>query len=418
MEKKRYIFITDSINMVGGIQFWLVGKTKYLESQGWDVYVLFSDIGKHQHAVVTSLDKYLDGQIPGLALPPCVYPKPMRERILIKMKKIVASKGDSDETIIETHSPVGALWAEPFAERLNGKHVMFICNEKYHGPGTWYDPFIEFFDFKHRRKELAGEVNGEIQKLFADYKTVSPEQDYIFLLDDDPVHEVINERVEALTRKDWNICYIGRPNKSYVPNVLEGVTNFSKSHTDKEIHFIIVGDCSEIRAKIDDLMSPLNNVTITELGNVVPIPKSLFTKTDVVIAGSGSARCAVYAGVPTILANPDTNLASGLLGYDIHGDYIFCKTEIEGSFDKHLERVFVDKIQEKESFDFIPKQGPDVCTIQNLQLISESIQKKEYYPSELLFNKKYINLRAIFKLYCNHFLTKYFPSLKKVLKSI
>jgi hypothetical protein len=418
MGKKKYVFITSSINMVGGIQFWLVGKTKYLESQGWDVYVLFSDIGKHEHAVVSSLDKYLGGQIPGLALPPCVYPKLMRERIFRKMEKIVTSNGNVGETIIETHSPVGALWAEPFAERLNGKHVMFICNEKYHGLGTWYDPFIDFFDFKHRRKELAGEVNGEIQKLFADYKTVTPKEDYIFLLDDDPVHDAVNEKVERLVRKDLNICYIGRPNKSYVPNVLEGVAKFSKNHTDKDIHFIIVGDCSEIRSKITDFFSPLKNVTITELGNVVPIPKSLFAKTDVVIAGSGSARCAVYAGVPTILANPDTNLASGLLGYDIHGDYIFCKTEIEGSFDKQLERVFIDKVQEKMPFDFIPKQGPDVCTIQNLQLIRDSANNKEYYPSELLMKTKYLDWRNIIRLYSNHFLSLYFPSIKRFIKKL
>lgn len=416
MSKKAFVFVTASINMVGGIQFWLAGKTKYLESIGWDVFVFYPEIGRHQQAVVPSLNKYLEGQICELRYPPCNYPSFIRNCVLRRMAKKVGVVNDYDEIVIESHSAVSSQWAELLAAKLHGKHVLFTCSEIFHGPGVWYDPFIEFYNFKHKRKELAGEVNGELQKLFGGYKVVKPEEDYLFLLDDDPVHDVKNERIEQLEKRDWNICYIGRPNKSYVPNVLRGVATFASNHQDKRILFIIVGDCSTIRQLLANLFEPFSNVEVKELGNVVPIPKSLFRKTNVVIAGSGSARCAVYAGVPTILANPSNNLASGILGYDIHGDYIFCNTEVEDTFDVHLERVLVQKVQETMPYDFIPKQGPAVCTEQNLKLIAQSSQDKEYYPSELLFNKNYIQRRKMASLYFNNFVTTYLPFIKPIMK--
>lgn len=415
---KKYIIVTDNICMVGGIQFWVSGKVNYLESQGWKVFVLFSAIGKQHHAITPTLDKYLTGQLCELEYPPAYYGKCQTNRILKKIRNIVGEKVCKENVVVESHTSKGALWAELLAEYYGGKHFMFVCNEKFRGPNKFFDPYLDFFAFKYRRGEIAVEVSGELQKLFESHLIVDAAREKIFLLDEDPVQEVKNEQIETIDKADWTICYIGRSEKNYVPNIIMGVSNFAKNHPDKRIQFVILGDSSSRKDIIAQECKPIKNLSIVELGNVVPIPKLLFKKVDVVIAGSGSARCAVYENVVTILANPETTLSSGLLGYDTKDFLYSTDSEIQDSFDNQLERVLVDKMQEKMKFDFIPKNGPEVCTRQNLDLIYSSASIKEYYPSKIIREKRPHETGIIFKLYCKHIFSSYFPFLKKTLKQI
>ena len=58
-------------------------------------------------------------------------------------------------------------------------------------------------------------------RLFDGYLKVS-ESDFpaAVLIDESPIQDVYNEKVDKLERKDWNICYIGRGNKPYVANII------------------------------------------------------------------------------------------------------------------------------------------------------------------------------------------------------
>lgn len=398
--RKIYVIFTADICMTGGMQCWVAGKAKSLEQLGWEVHIFFSSIGKKKKAIISSLDKYVGGRVVELHHTPTFYPRIIQERIIKKLLQSIGETTPEDTIYIESQDE-NAMWAEIIASRLKGKHFFFICNEKFRKPYHNYEDHMDFYDFKHRRREMAGEVDDELQRFFDGIKTVSPEERYTFLLDEDPIQETDNDKVNQLRRYDWNICYIGRALKEYVPNIYSGVAAFSKKHPEKTIQFIILGDAKDRKLLIDSTLKGIDNLTITELGNVVPIPKSLFPKIDVAIAGSGSARCAVYEGVPTILASPASHLSSGLLGYDTK-DFLDCEQGegvIVDSFDNQLERVLVDKVQNKLKFDFIPKDDPMNCTLQNLKLFEDSEQSLEYFSEDSLRQEKYINYFEISRLY-------------------
>lgn len=396
--RKIYVIFTADICMTGGMQCWVAGKAKSLEQLGWEVHIFFSSIGKKKKAIISSLDKYVGGRVVELHHTPTFYPRIIQERIIKKLLQSIGETTPEDTIYIESQDE-NAMWAEIIASRLKGKHFFFICNEKFRKPYHNYEDHMDFYDFKHRRREMAGEVDDQMQRFFDGIKVVNPEESYIFLLDEDPIQETDNDKVNQLTREDWNICYIGRAMKEYVPNIYSGVAAFSKKHSEKKIQFIILGDAKDRKPLIDNTLKGIDNLTITELGNVVPIPKSLFPKVDVVIAGSGSARCAAYEGTPTILASPVSRLSSGLLGYDTK-DFLDCEQGvIADTFDNQLERVLVDKVQEKMKFDFVTKNDPMACTLQNLRLFEDSEQSLEYFPEEVLRQGKYINYIEIFKLY-------------------
>lgn len=67
---------------------------------------------------------------------------------------------------------------------------------------------MDFYDFKHKRREIAGEVENEMQRLFEGYKTVPENERYLFDLDEDPVRNCEIDRVNNIDKKDFNICYM------------------------------------------------------------------------------------------------------------------------------------------------------------------------------------------------------------------
>lgn len=52
-----YIIVTTNISTVGGIQYYITGKTRYLESKGWDVYVFWGGLGKIRQCKIPLLNK-------------------------------------------------------------------------------------------------------------------------------------------------------------------------------------------------------------------------------------------------------------------------------------------------------------------------------------------------------------------------
>lgn len=379
---KKYIILTSDIRRIGGMQCMVAGKVKYLRSQGWDVYVLFNGMLTKSGCIITELDKYLDGRISEMIYPPSFYTRRQVNRIVEKMVSVVGSDNSAD-TILESHSDRTALWAELLARRIHAKHYFLMCTEHYEGKDYFYQPYLDFFKFKHQRREIAAEVPEAYGKLFGEKYQIKEEEKYIFALDEDPVQEVNNPLVESIVKDEWSIGYIGRTEKGYFPNIVNGICKFADRHIDKKISFIIIGDTSWRKEELQKCRSH-SNIRIIELGNVVPIPKSFFNKVDVVIAGSGSARCSVYEGIPTILADSLNFLSDGLLGYETK-DFLYNgdPTALCG-FDESLEKVLVDQIHKKMKFDFIPKMSPGECVEQNLKLFSKSEPSFSYYDSNII----------------------------------
>jgi len=404
MEKplKKYIFLTVDIHPIGGIQNYIAGKAKYLKKQGWDVVIFFGGYPTGT-CLMPTLNEYIDGGILELIKQPGEWTKHIRELTLSKMKELIQyDKDNKVKIVIESHDDVLALWGELLAEKIHAKHMCFICNEKFRGPKKHYAEHFCFFDFKHSRKELLGIHKESLEQLFEGYKEVKPEERYSFVAaNEGPVQDVENKAVESLTRSDWNICYIGRVEKLYVPKIIQDISIFAQKYTEKTIQFLVVGKADSCKKLLQEKLGCLQNVKISLLGDLIPIPRSLFQLTDVVIAGSGCADCAARENVPTIVADADNGMANGLLGYTTH-NILYCENkDNQINYDVALEQVLVEKIQEYLEFYLEDKLPASEYYKKQIEFIKQSEKELVYY--KLLKDKVSMNHIKVFKYYMNRY---------------
>ena len=228
---------------------------------------------------------------------------------------MISTSDGKNEIIIESHNDIMALWGELLAKQLLARHFFWTANEQYRLPTQYYKEKIDLFLFKFDRKEIFGSCN-TVNRLLEGFRIVTPDNFEGVLIDEDPVQDVVNDKVDNLKKYDWTICYIGRSNKPYMTNIISDVGLFASCHKDKSIQFVVVGDIGFHSEELKAIDNKNVNLIVTELGNLHPLPRILFKKVDVVIAGSGSARCSVYEGTLTILADPETGMSNGMLGYD------------------------------------------------------------------------------------------------------
>lgn len=412
---KNYIILTVDIHPIGGMQLYVSGKAKYLEKNGWRVNIFF-DSYEQDLCKDMELNKYLDGNIPELELSPAEFPKFLINRVLKKMVQKIGETGD--EIIIESQSSSYALWGELLAKKLKAKHFCFLCNEEFRSPEKYYDRYIDFFDFKHKRRELAGIHQNSCALLFEGYKDVSPSEALSFTAKaKEPVQDVLDHRLDAIKQADYTICYIGRINKGYVPNILDGVCEFAKEHRDNLVQMVFVGDVTPRMDLIREKINDIPNLRTCLLGDLVPIPRELFSRIDVVIAGSGCALCSAREGIATIVADAQNYKSNGILGVDTNNPFFVQDGGQQFEFSYSLKKVLVDKVRAASS---VAPEDTDSVYAEHFKLINNSDQLQEYYCQSKLETQN-VDVKKILLLEVEVFkirLKKTAPKLFQVLHSI
>lgn len=380
MKRKFYIFLTANIHPIGGMQNYVAGKMAYLKQQGWEVRMFFCG-EPYGNCAMPALNDYVNGGMMELIRQPGEWTKGIQNKVIQRMRNIIGPLYEGETVLIESQTDVLALWGEILAKELHGKNMCFICNELFEGKWKCYKKHLDFFDFKHRRKELTGIQEESLDKLFGDYKKLLPEERYWFeAANEGPVQEIENDLVDKLERADWDIGYIGRSEKLYVSNIIKGVFQLAQKHRDKQIQFIMVGDAEFQKALLEQTLEKQENVSVIRMGDLVPIPRKLFKKLDVVVAGAGCAVCAAEEGVPTIIADAENGLANGILGYTTFST-IFHDQEKQISFDQALEQVLIDKIQERMEYKFPKSHKASYYYKQHMDFIEDSCKQHEYYKN-------------------------------------
>ncbi len=381
-DMRKYIFITGDIHPIGGMQNYVEGKAKYLEKNGWKVSIFFDGRNKNL-CKIQYLDKYIDGGILELALSPAEYPSIWRNHVLNKMKKAIGEIGE--EIIIESSASSYALWGELLAEDIGAKHFCFICNEEFRAPQKYYLNKIDFFDFKHKRREIAGIHNNSLSMLFEGYKDVSAEDNFVFVAaNEGPVQDVNNPKIDLIKSSDWTICYIGRSEKGYFPEILKGIRKFSSENCSKRIQVVFVGDVSSRREMIKKTIIGLDNVSVVLLGDLVPIPRELFSRIDVVIAGSGCAFCAANEGVTTIIADAKNYKANGVYGIDTFSILFAEKDNPQYTYESILQKVLVDGVYKNKKPVIEKHEKIDVQYSKHMSMVKASTTEMEYYNRKKL----------------------------------
>ncbi len=400
MEKKKiYIIIVGDIITIGGMQMYIAGKAKYLENLGWKVHV-FSMGSRQNKSAIPSLTKYIenDGEMNFVAMPTYKFRKYEQEIFLNAMLQRLNLSNPADcEIIVESLADSLAYWGELLAAKIGAQHFFVACNEVYRStptqPYKTYEDNLDFFYFKWKRNEL---VAGDAicQKLFNGYKNVTaPLVEMPPTVQEQDAVQDVDFPIEKVLKCDWNICHIGRAVKDYVPYVIQGVGELARRHPDKKINFIMVGNATGRIDLIKKTFQNLPNIALTLLGDLVPIPRILFSKVDVVCAISQSARFAANEGTLTIVAsatNPERT--QGVLGYDTN-EQIFG----EGTFSyvEALENVLVKKLYDGKEYG-LPKLEPAEKAYENFWTIVKNAAPNKEYFIQRLTQERIRNWTAVF----------------------
>ena len=400
MEKRKiYVIFGGGIVTVGGMQMYIAGKSQYLENLGWEVHVFAMD-SRNNTSAIPALTKYLKkgGDMYFIGTPPYKLKKYEQEFCLnVMLQRLNLTNPQDCEIIIESLDDKLAYWAELLASVIGARHFFVACNEVYRPtptlPNKTYGDNLDFFYFKWKRNELVAR-DTVLLKLFNGYKNVTaPKYDMPHTVQEmNPVQDV-DFPIEKITKADWNICHIGRAVKDYVPYVIQGVGELAKRHRDKKINFIMVGNADSRIELMRQTFKDTPNVAVTLLGDLVPIPRSLFSKIDVVCGISQSARFAANEGVLTICANVnDHSRTAGVLGYDtdqqIFGEGTF-------SYVEALENVLVKNLYDGRKY-VLPKLEPAEKFYEKFwTIVKNAATSKEYYVKRLS-EERIRNWTAIF----------------------
>lgn len=387
-KKKLFIFITYELITVGGSQMYVAGKAKYLQQRGWQVFIFFSG-PRGGNAGISYLTQFIGtgGGMYFLNAPPYKFKKHDQTNYLNDMlQRFGQISFDEYEIIIESHDGIQSYWAELLAEKIGGRHFIVCTEEMYRDtptrpiPATYADN-LDFFCFKWRRNELVG-TDEIIKRLFNGYKNITaPLTEIPWVVREQDAVQDADFPIEQVDKLDWNICHIGRESKDYVPFVIEGVGELARRHPDKKIQFIMVGQVNLQMERIKQTFRDLPNVFVLLLGDMVPIPRILFSKVDVVCAISQSARFAANEGVLTIAGCADNPARTpGVLGYDtseqIYGEGTF-------SYVEALERVLVKRLYDGKKYG-LPKLRPaDEAYEAFWTIVRNAAPVKEYYAEKL-----------------------------------
>lgn len=387
---KHYI-ILSYITGSGGVQCYVAAKAKYLEGQGWHVVVISTNNPKgKEKCLISSLDKYLPNGNPYQGLHPCFIPQFMVKKALKRYFEVIGPIEKGDEIIVESWNSQTALWGELIASKIHARHMFWTANEYFRKKDAHddhcYEEKMDFYMFKMDRGEIFTVINAA-NLLFEKYRTYK-EGDFLeSFITEDPIQDLDSAIVNSITKADWNICYIGRSNKPYVPYIYDDVGKFARKHHDKKIQLIIVGEVIENKEVLNSLKN-IDNLIVTELGDLYPIPRSLFTKIDVIIAGSGSARHSVDEGALVIIADPYLTNSHGLLGFDTIESVQKGTGAIDMSFEEALERALVEKTWMKQVNKWKKSPGIKECTDRQFDIIKNASPDLEYYDESKLLTGK------------------------------
>lgn len=386
MEKKKiYIFVAFHITTIGGMQLHTAGISKYLENSGWKVYI-FTPEPSNAKTAIPYLNPYLKvgGDCTFLSIPPYkLHYYEQEVGINIMLQKLNIKNFQECEIVVESCESARSFWAELLASRIGARHFFMASEEEYRTADRYYEENLDFYYFKLQRNELICNNLNMLLRLFNGYKNVTkllyPMPS--ILLEENPVQDVSFPVINQIQKLDWNICHIGRISKDFVPYAIEGVAQLARRHPDKSINFIFVGDITARKDFIIKTFQDIDNVQITALGDLVPIPRILFSKIDVICAIAGSAYYTANEGPYVLLGNlPNPEKTPGVFGYDTRNTIY---GEVKYTWVEALENVLVKRFYDDKELTLYKIPSPELVYNNLWTILKNAAPEKKYYVERL-----------------------------------
>lgn len=386
---KRFIILTTTIRNMGGAQMYAANKMQYFKHLGWKPEIYFHSKGP----VKIGYFKQFEGNlIPELLRPFIEFGKQEREQIA---HRILGDFKESDEILLECHTPELAYWGEYLAKKCNGKNTVYLLEEAF---PKFTAREVDFYEFKFDRKELLNSVE-ECRRIFTnryDETKHGVDKYHIRAYCDNVIDYTPIQLPVEVKEADHSIISIGRLDKPYIKPMLDEVLKFTGEHKDKIFNLIVVGGDWENKMNdyIRDLFSKRENVRLFLLGYIFPIPYDWVKISDVSIASSNSILVSANEGVPTIGIDIHDHQPIGV--YKHTTDNLWHReNEPMTPLSEWLEEVLIKGKYPKKLIEHNLADELGEHLKPHLDKLNDSAKSKEYFDVENMYS---VGERLVYKV--------------------
>lgn len=364
-----FILFCRAIIDVGGNQLYARNKALYYKSLGWNVNIFSFRKGI---VYIQGLESYENHICTELGFPSFLYSNKEKERLLNWMQSFVA---ESEEYIIESDSILLSSWAEELAQKVYGKHFLYLLDEQPHTFGLARD----FLNFKFDRNEVAGITDKVIKYVFP---YIAKTKDLVlpaFCINsiDDVDDSLLNIKFEDGVK----IGFFGRLNKPYLKPITQNLAKYIKKHNNLNFTVVYVGGSpNQIDIKyIESIYHELSNVVLHITGFICPVPRTFLEKFDFFISTAGSTNALYRAGFLTISVDGYNYKPNGIMG--ITTDKVLDPEENQPHLEDILDDLIIrklykrEKLARKDYYDFNYYFEPHLNFVNK----NRNILCKEYY---------------------------------------
>lgn len=307
---KKFVFFASSICNMGGQEQYLNNKVRRLKTDGFEVYLFSYNEGEILLDGLKEFKKYIN---PILRLEPFLYRNSDVEKYLTWVEEIVNPNGCS--ILIESTVAPQSEWAELFAAKVGGKHIVIDLQEQ-HG---YSEDLNRFLMFKYERNELFGITDKSISQIFGpQFDDDRARASRIYAECGGAIQEIDHPIVEKYEVRDINLGSVGRLDKPYVMSMVREVVSFAKRYPDKSVGLLLIGGGNvETEKSIRNEVAQAENLSLFITGYLYPIPSKLVKKIDCFLSTAGSAVATMQYGIPTIVYSVSTYEPLGIYDYTV-----------------------------------------------------------------------------------------------------
>lgn len=404
---KTYVFMFGIADIVAGGPIYDCNKIRYLKEIGWTVNVLPTNSG---NIFIEPLKEYSNQSFSFIETSPFVFSK---EELEEKLTLLASNVNVSEEIVIETGTDYTALWGELLAKKLNAKHIIIFLDEKNSNVNKHT---AKFYKFKYDRNELASISMKSLKHIFENYfELPNPDRHVLSAICSNTVANIESDIIKKIPKGDYVIGSIGRLDKPFVSEIIEGICDFANEFKDKKISVCLFGGADEaVICNIKNKLQSVSNIEYYISGYIWPIPKEVFENVDIFISAAGSARASANQNVPTIRMSVIDYQPEGIL-YNLDTWESIVLNKNSPSVCDYLRAVLIDGMKVSiqgtipidEEWKWV-KSNFD----KHIQFYENSCKNKEYYPTNKIWNghKKSL-IKKIILLFIN---SEKFSSLKKL----
>ncbi len=375
----NYVMMFRTTDIIAGGPIYNCNKKKYLEQNGWVVNVIPTWGG---HVLLEPLREYEGISFPYVTSPPFIFSE---KELHEKLELLASYVSGGDKIVIETGTDYTALWGELLAEYIGAKHFIMFLDETNKNVNKISAPF---YKFKYGRGELASISLYSLKAIFSQFFDLEEAESHVLSAAcTNIVADIENPFEVKIPKGDFLIGSIGRLDKGFVPNIINGICEFARSVPNKKVAVCLIGGAdSKTEMNIRTKLEKERNIFYYITGYIWPIPKRLFENFDLFISGAGSARVSANMGIPTIRMDVITyeplgflenlepqNWKSKCIAGATVKDYIY-RAVLKGEVPQIKGRVPIEM------------EWKAICNHfdGHMEFLENSVPKKKYYATNLI----------------------------------